>query len=141
MIQAKNLSFYIISSHSMKEFKFSDDLERSINRFYKRIQKKNYSLPQFHSMHSWFQNLLFFLTLLSYSIHFYIKVLYLNIFQYHFGIYQWKNSSRNSINYSYIYILFEGLYFQENSIWKTSILKTRAIKSLKLGRGLQNAQL
>ena len=30
-----------------------------------------------------------------------------------------------------IFFFFEGLYFQENFIWKTSILKTRTIKSLK----------
>ena len=31
----------------------------------------------------------------------------------------------------FIDFFFEGLYFQENFIWKTSILKTRTIKSLK----------
>ena len=43
-------------------------------------------------------------------------------------------SSRNFFMSIYIYIyifFFEELYFQENFIWKTSILKTRTIKSLK----------
>ena len=31
----------------------------------------------------------------------------------------------------FFFFFFEGLYFQENFIWKTSILKTRTIKSLK----------
>ena len=36
-----------------------------------------------------------------------------------------------NIFYFYLYIFFEGLYFQENFIKKTSKLKTRTIKSLK----------
>ena len=32
----------------------------------------------------------------------------------------------------FFFFFFEGLYFQENFIWKTSILKTRSIKSLNI---------
>ena len=32
---------------------------------------------------------------------------------------------------SLFFFFLEGLYFQENFIWKTLILKTRTIKSLK----------